>query len=122
MTENEGLPADVTEVLEALLKPDDPVHTALRKQIPHLRLQSRCTCGCGGAYFELDTEAVEPAPINSDRPIVAEAQLRTESNEYPGEVLVFAYGGYLSSLEVCSWSDDIKFTLAAARNWLHPYD
>jgi hypothetical protein len=28
--------------------------------------------------------------------------------------LVFAQGGYLSWLEVCSWSDDIEGTLASA--------
>ncbi|MEU8966973.1 hypothetical protein AB0C89_35475, partial [Streptomyces sp. NPDC048491] len=26
---------------------------ALRRQVPHLSVQSRCPCGCGTAYFEL---------------------------------------------------------------------
>ncbi|MEU2564684.1 hypothetical protein ABZ626_35930 [Streptomyces longispororuber] len=49
--------------------------------------------------------------------MAAEAQLVTEAGECPGEVLVFTQGGYLSWLEVCSWSDD-EVTLAAARDWL----
>ncbi|MCZ0983592.1 hypothetical protein O1L60_43175 [Streptomyces diastatochromogenes] len=49
--------------------------------------------------------------------MAAEAQLVTEVGERPGEVLVFTQGGYLSWLEVCSWSDDIEVTLAAARHW-----
>ncbi|MGW6562840.1 hypothetical protein [Streptomyces hydrogenans] len=36
----------------------------------------------------------------------------------PGKVLVFTEDGYLSWLEVCSWSDDIEVDLAAARAWL----
>ncbi|WP_017589038.1 hypothetical protein [Nocardiopsis ganjiahuensis] len=122
MTESERLPADVTDVLERMLEPGDPVHAALRKQVPHLRLRSRCTCECGTAYFEIDAGAVEPAPINSGSPVVADAQLVTEEEESLGEVLVFSYGGYLTSLEVCSWSDGIKPTLADARRWLRPYD
>ncbi|MGW0363660.1 hypothetical protein [Streptomyces sp. NPDC002990] len=50
--------------------------------------------------------------------MAAEAQLVTEAGECPGEVLVFTQDGYLSWLEVCSWSDDIEVTLAAARHWL----
>ncbi|TQJ92630.1 hypothetical protein FBY22_3521 [Streptomyces sp. SLBN-31] len=34
--------------------------------------------------------------------------------------LVFAQGGYLSWLEVCSWSDDIQVTRASACHWLQP--
>jgi hypothetical protein len=52
--------------------------------------------------------------------LAAEAQLVTEAGECPGEVLAFTQGGYLSWLEVCSWSDDIEVTLAAAHHWLPP--
>ncbi|GHI07864.1 hypothetical protein Scel_61850 [Streptomyces cellostaticus] len=83
-------------------------------------MRSRCTCGCGTAYFALDTSEVEPAPTGPRTVVAAEAQLFTEAGECPGEVLVFAQGGYLSWLEVCSWSDDIEVTLAAARRWLQP--
>ncbi|GAA1462676.1 hypothetical protein NE857_24770 [Nocardiopsis exhalans] len=122
MSESERLPADVTDALEMILEPGDPVHAALREQVPHLRLHSRCTCGCGTAYFEIDTETVEPAPINPGSPVVAAAPLVTEDGECPGEVLVFSYGGYLTSLEVCSWGEDIEPTLADARRWLRSYD
>ncbi|ADI11184.1 hypothetical protein SBI_08066 [Streptomyces bingchenggensis BCW-1] len=61
---------------------------------------------------------MEPAPTGPGTVVVAEAQLVTEAGEYPGKVLVSAQGGYLSWLEVCSWSDDIEVTLAGARHWL----
>ncbi|WP_432068060.1 hypothetical protein [Streptomyces sp. C10-9-1] len=115
---NESLPADVADVLAAVLNRDTPVHIALRRQVPHLNVRARCTCGCGTAYFELDTSEVEPAPIGPSTVVAAEAQLVTEAGECPGEVLLFTQGGYLSWLEVCSWSDDIEVTLAAACHWL----
>jgi hypothetical protein len=116
----ESLPADVAEVLALVLNADDPVHVALRRQVPCLSVRRRCTCGCGTAYFALDTSEVEPAPTGPGVVVAAEAQLVTEAGECPGEVLVFTQGGYLAWLEVCSWSDDIEVTLSAARHWLQP--
>ncbi|MFB7949862.1 hypothetical protein ACFC6L_33710 [Kitasatospora phosalacinea] len=114
----EHLPPDVAEVLDALLGDDDPVHLALRVQLPHLRVRERCTCGCGTAYFDLDAAAVRPAPSGPRTVVAAEALIRTGDGDCPGEVLVFARGGYLSWLEVCSWSDDTEVTLALARRSL----
>ncbi|MET9904795.1 hypothetical protein [Streptomyces sp. NPDC006446] len=116
----ESLPADVADVLAAVLSADTPVHAALRRQIPRLSVRARCTCGCGTAHFELETCGVEPAPTGPGTVVAAEAQLVTAAGERPGEVLVFTEGGYLSWLEVCSWSDDIEVTLATARRWLQP--
>ncbi|WP_371798038.1 hypothetical protein OHB02_28350 [Streptomyces albidoflavus] len=115
---NESPPADVADVLAAVLNTDHPVHVALRRQVPHLSVRARCTCGCGTAYFDLDTSDVEPAPTSPSTVVAAEAQLVTEAGECPGEVLVSTQDGYLAWLEVCSWSDDIEVTLAAARHWL----
>ncbi|MER5402139.1 hypothetical protein [Streptomyces sp. NPDC002599] len=81
-------------------------------------MRARCTCGCGTAYFELDTSKLEPAPTDPGTVVAAEAQLVTEAGEYPGEVLVFTQGGYLSWLEVSSWSNDTEVTLTTARHWL----
>ncbi len=117
----ESLPADVADVLAAVLNKDNPVHTALRRQVPHLSVRARCTCGCGTAYFALDTSDVEPAPTGPGTLVAAEAQLVTEAGECPGEVLALMQGGYLSWLEVCSWSDDIEVTPTAARHWLQPH-
>ncbi|WRZ87822.1 hypothetical protein OHB54_01215 [Streptomyces sp. NBC_01007] len=114
----ESLPADVAEVLAAVLDADNPFHVVLRRQVSHLSVRARCTCGCGTTYFQLDSSEVEPAPTNLGTVVAAEAQLVTEAGECPGEVLVFTQGGYLSWLEVCSWSDDIEVTLAAAGHWL----
>ena len=114
----ERLPADVSEMLALVLDQDDPVHAALRAQVPHLRVTGRCGCGCGTADLALDTRSVEPAPVGAGRFVAAEAVLTTETGECPGKVLVFTEDGYLSWLEVCSWSDDIEVDLAAARAWL----
>ncbi|MER7987645.1 hypothetical protein ABTY53_18990 [Streptomyces noursei] len=112
------LPADVAEVLGALLGGDDPVHVALRDQVPHLRVYGRCACGCGTAYFGVDDTAVRAAPSGPGTKVVASAAISTESGEIPGEVVLFAQAGYLSWLEVCSWSDDIEVTLAVALRML----
>src|SRR5689334_1024158 len=69
----DALPADVAEVLDLLLGADDPVHVALRRQIPHLSVSGRCTCGCGTAYFDLDEAAVRPAPTEPGTGVAAEA-------------------------------------------------
>lgn len=114
------LPADVTDVLGALLTGDDPVHAALRQQLPHLSVRARCSCGCGTAYFDIDTDAAEPAPTGPGTEVAADAQLVTEDGEHIGEVLVFSQAGHLSWLEVCSWSDDIRLTLDVARRRLRP--
>ncbi|WP_327179720.1 hypothetical protein OG599_33475 [Streptomyces sp. NBC_01335] len=116
----ESLPDDVADVLEFALNTDEPVHIALRRQVPHLSVRSRCTCGCGTAHFELDTSEVEPAQTGSGTVMAADVQLFTENGECPGEVLVFAQSGYLSWLEVCSWSDEVEVNLVAARRWLRP--
>ncbi|MGW2868413.1 hypothetical protein DR950_35445 [Kitasatospora xanthocidica] len=116
----ESLPDDVADALELILSTDEPVHVVLRKQVPHLSVRSRCTCGCGTAYFELDIDKVEPAPTGTGTVVAAAVQLYTETGDCPGEVLVFTQGGYLSWLEVCSWSDEIEVNLIAAIRWLRP--
>ena len=115
-----NLPSDVADVLAVVLDSDNPVHAALRRQIPHLSVRERCSYGCGTTYFDLDPGAVMPAPIGPGTVVAAEAQLVTGTGECPGEVLAFAQGGYLSWLEVCSWSDDVDVTLDSARQWLRP--
>ncbi|WP_030061567.1 MULTISPECIES: hypothetical protein [Streptomyces] len=94
------LPADVAHTLDALLPEGHP----LRAQVPLLRIESRCACGCT-AHF---TGPGNPARSE----IVAEAALGDD-----GEVLLFAEDGRLSWLEVCSWTDP-KLTLADADRFL----
>ncbi|NEB74426.1 hypothetical protein G3I40_04150 [Streptomyces sp. SID14478] len=116
----DALPEDVADVLNLVLNPDNPAHMALRRQVPQLEVHSHCECGCGTTYFDLDADTVEPAPTGPGTVVAADVQLITESGECPGEVLVFTRSGYLSWLEVCSWSDDIEVTLPTARRWLQP--
>ncbi|GAA2359052.1 hypothetical protein GCM10010246_56240 [Streptomyces cuspidosporus] len=80
---NESLPADVADVLAAVLNRETPVHIRLQRQIPHLRVRARCTCGCGTTYFELDTSKVDPAPTGPSTVVAAEVQLVTRSRRVP---------------------------------------
>ncbi|MFD8788942.1 hypothetical protein [Kitasatospora sp. NPDC059599] len=100
MTSVNQLPADVRRTLDALLRPGHP----LRAQLPHLRIESRCACGCTVHFTGTGTAARAE--------IVAEAGLGDD-----GEVLLFAEAGSLSWLEVCSWTDP-KLTLAEAARFL----
>ncbi|MFG2577022.1 hypothetical protein [Streptomyces sp. NPDC048481] len=115
------LPADVAAALETMLDPARPVHVALRRQLPHLSVLSRCSCGCGTAFFAVRTDEVEAAPTGPGTVVAASAQIITEAGEHPGEVIVFTRDGYLSWLEVCSWSDDIEVTLSVHGSSLSPY-
>ncbi|MFD9407070.1 hypothetical protein ACFWBN_08610 [Streptomyces sp. NPDC059989] len=108
-----GLPSDVADALDVLLGTEDAIHLALRRQIPHLRVSGRCTCGCGTTYFDLDSDAVAAAPSPAGTVVAAEAQLYDAEEHCIGEVLAFARNGYLSWLEVCSMSDS-TVTLADA--------
>ncbi|MFJ6618328.1 hypothetical protein ACIQOW_12245 [Kitasatospora sp. NPDC091335] len=94
------LPADVTRVLDALLPEGHP----LRAQVPRLRIECRCACGCT-AYF------TGPGTVTRAE-VVAGAVIGCD-----GEVLLFAEDGRLSWLEVCSWTDP-KLTLAEAARHL----
>ncbi|WP_327151582.1 hypothetical protein [Nocardia sp. NBC_01329] len=103
---SEPLPSDVVTTLETLLRPDDQLYAAVRAQIPHARIQSRCGCGCVSVNFELDTTELTPVRVDPPRhPIIAEADIIGPEDDSPGEILLFVSGGYLSSLEACSWGD-----------------
>ncbi|SEL30255.1 hypothetical protein [Streptacidiphilus jiangxiensis] len=103
-TTGDRIPAEAVQILEALLNSDEPVHRALLAQIPHLRVTGRCTCSCASIDFGLDRSLV-PAAAPSGNP-VAEATVVDADGEPVGGVLVFAYDGYLSNLEVYAWGDD----------------
>ncbi|WP_330329317.1 hypothetical protein OHS33_05910 [Streptomyces sp. NBC_00536] len=112
-----ALPSDVADALTLLLGTQDATHLALRRQVPHLRVAGRCTCGCGTTYFDLDTDTVMAAPSPAGTVVAAEAQVYDADEACVGEVLAFARNGYLSWLEVCSW-DDGPATLADALRML----
>jgi hypothetical protein len=115
----EPLPADVADLLDAVLGADDPTHLALREQVAHLRVTERCRCGCGTASLEVDGAAGTPVPGLLETFVAVDVALFDESGDEVGGVLVFTQGGWLSLLEVYSWTDD-KVTLAQARQMLRP--
>jgi hypothetical protein len=103
-TTGDRIPAAAATLLTALLKGDEPVHRALRAQIPHLRITGRCTCSCASIDLGLDRTAVAGAPV--DEAIVADATVLDPDGEPMGGALVFAFDGYLSHLEVYAWEDE----------------
>jgi hypothetical protein len=115
----ESLPTDVAGLLDAVLRADDPVHRALREQLPHLRVTKRCGCGCGTATLDVDAAAVAPGPELAETSIAVDVALFEESGEQVGGVLLFTEGGHPALLEVYSWTDE-KVTLAQARQLLRP--
>ncbi|MFY4722700.1 hypothetical protein [Streptomyces sp. LaBMicrA B280] len=104
----EALPADVAHVLDAILSMVNDPGFALSLQMRHLRVQTYCACGCGSADFSIDAAAVAPAPALTGTRVLAEMELFGAGGETVGEVLVFVTDGYLSRLEVCSWSDELR--------------
>ncbi|AUY52835.1 hypothetical protein [Streptomyces sp. CB01881] len=103
-TTGDPLPAEAVQLLEALLKEDQPDHRALLAQIPHLRVIGRCPCSCASIDFGLDRAAVPAAPVAGNP--VADGTVLDADGEPVGGALVFAYDGYLSNLEVYGWGDD----------------
>ncbi|MFJ3902271.1 hypothetical protein [Streptomyces sp. NPDC090025] len=116
------MPDDVAEAFDVVLsEADDPVHRALRAQLPYVRVYERCSCGCGSAYFEeIDPAVVAPAPVERGTRVAVDAQYYTEAGDLCGEILLFTRHGHLSWLEVCSYTDDraegtLAFALRALR-------
>ncbi|WHM40998.1 hypothetical protein [Streptomyces sp. BPTC-684] len=104
-TTSDRVPAGAVTLLEALLTGDDPVHRALRAQIPHLRVTGHCTCSCASVDLGLD-ETLAAAAHVADDPVVAEAEVLDADGQPIGGVLVFAHAGYLSYLETYTWLDE----------------
>ncbi|RRQ79134.1 hypothetical protein [Streptomyces griseofuscus] len=117
----EALPADVAHVLDAILSMGNDPGFALFPQTRHLRVRTRCACGCGSADFTVDAGAVAPVLAITGTRVVAEMELFGADGQTVGEVLVFVTDGYLSRLEVCSWSDELR-TLPDAHRILCPCD
>ncbi|MER7519160.1 hypothetical protein [Streptomyces sp. NPDC126499] len=116
---DDSLPPDVLAALDVLLGDgDDPVHAALRRQVPHLRTAGRCDCGCGTTDFSIDTAAVPAAaPTGSGTGSVASRIFQAEDGTLLGDLVLFAQGGHLSWLEVCDLTDvhsELKVTLDLA--------
>ncbi|MEU9046204.1 MULTISPECIES: hypothetical protein [unclassified Kitasatospora] len=53
----------------------------------------------------MDEDAVAAGPVAEQSPVIADGSIRTVDGGYLGEAMVFAFGGYLSTLEVCVWDD-----------------
>ncbi|MGW2250912.1 hypothetical protein ACWCXH_12000 [Kitasatospora sp. NPDC001660] len=97
----EPVPDEAVHLLNALL---GDAYPELSAQIPHLRVAGHCPCPCPSIDFSLDRTAVPAAPV-VDNPF-AEATVLDETGEPVGGALLFAFEGYLSNLEVYSWTDD----------------
>ncbi|MEV7123864.1 hypothetical protein [Kitasatospora griseola] len=114
----EHLPPDIAEALDALLGDDDPVHLALRAQMPLLRVHGRCPCECGTTYSDLDTAAVQPMPSGPRTVLAAQAPICTENGGRPGEVPGLHPGRPPLLAGGLLLGDDTKVTPALARRTL----
>jgi hypothetical protein len=84
------------ELLDFLLSADFPGCDALKSQAETLRVEGECKCGCGTIGFVLPPETVA-AQTEKSVPIEAYGELL--------DVLLFARGGKLSSLEIVFYTD-----------------
>ncbi|MFJ8622186.1 hypothetical protein ACIRD3_05005 [Kitasatospora sp. NPDC093550] len=99
------LSEDVRRSLELLLAGDTEVDRAYRAQIPHARMKPGCTCGCPTVDLRVDQDAVAPGPVVERSPVIADGTIQGSDGQYIGQAMVFASGGFLSTLEVCVWED-----------------
>ncbi|WMX48613.1 hypothetical protein [Streptomyces roseicoloratus] len=118
MSADDALPDDVVAAVGLLLDGEDPVHAALRRQVPHLRVAGRCACGCGTTDFAVDTAAAPAAPTGDPGTrSVASRIFCAADGTVLGDVVLFARGGHLSWIEVCDLTgihDDVTVTLDLA--------
>jgi len=102
----EPLSSDDIAVLEHLLRGGDPIRDTLRAQIPYAYVASHCGCGCATANLALVDGAVASAVDPARHPVVADADIVLPDGSVPGGVMVFAYDGFLTRLEIYDWLDD----------------
>ncbi|GAA2158419.1 hypothetical protein GCM10009760_61390 [Kitasatospora kazusensis] len=101
----EPLSEDVHRTLQLLLAGGTEVDRAYQAQIPHVSMKPGCTCGCPTVDLRVDQEAVAAGPVVQRSPVVADGSIQSADGEYIGEAMIFAFGGYLTTLEVCVWDD-----------------
>lgn len=99
------LSEDVRRTLELLLAGDTEVDRAYRAQISQVRMKPGCTCGCLTVDLRVDQGTVAAGPVVERSPVIADGSIQSIDGEYIGEAMIFAFGGYLSTLEVCVWDD-----------------
>ncbi|MCM2389270.1 hypothetical protein [Streptomyces albipurpureus] len=97
----EALSAGAAATLRALLIGDDPVRAALRAQIAHTRVSSRCGCGCVTVDLAVDRTAAKAAPVTENPAVEAGYSVPEDAG-----VMVFTQDGYLSLLELYSTSGE----------------
>ncbi|MFG2093723.1 hypothetical protein [Streptomyces sp. NPDC048612] len=103
MTERPSLPAGVTAIIEALLRPGVEGREELLRQLPHTTVGRRCGCGCATVDLVVDRSAALPASVGNE--VVASASFPVDGGIPAAGVLLFATDGYLSCLEVYSALD-----------------
>jgi len=87
-------------ILDRLLV-DDEAFAELREQVPSLVVVRRCACGC--PTVEFGQSGVAPEAVA--RPLGIEGRATGNIGDAPIDILVFETGGYLSSLELVSYSE-----------------
>jgi hypothetical protein len=90
-------------VLDLLLMEDFDGVEELRRQALQTTVVGVCDCGCPTIYLCV-AQGATPAPIQS-RLAPVEARVSPQSDEPPGEVILFLKDGWLDSLEYVFYTD-----------------
>lgn len=87
------------EVLGGLLAVDFEGAQELRRQAEVATAIGRCRCGCATIDLAVGKERAKPARVNQS-PVPAEGRWAE------GGIILFVEDGWLSGLEIYTWSDD----------------
>ncbi len=93
-------------LLLAMTGQEFPGSEALRRQVEHASAQQGCGCGCGTINLTVDknlSSAVEFAR----QPTPGEAEVLDPAGKSVGGLILFARDGYLSCLEIYTWTDPL---------------
>ncbi|MEV7724372.1 hypothetical protein AB0P15_06505 [Streptomyces sp. NPDC087917] len=100
------LDEDVRRCLDLLLPGDAAPLAGYRAQLPYVRMRPGCGCGCPTVDLDVRPGAVAAGPLPSgESPIVASRNVLTPEGAWIGEAMLFARGGFLTTMEVCHWDD-----------------
>jgi hypothetical protein len=88
-----------------LLTPSFPGVDTMRQQAQKATVVGECGCGC--ATIDLAIDNGHPEPIEARERIITEARTQEDRDGPPLELILFAKGNCLSSIEIVYYDDNI---------------
>jgi hypothetical protein len=99
------LSAEEGAVLDAFLQGDWLGSEPLRQQAREIRVSGKCGCGCATVEFTVDSTNAPQAPPQNPAPKEATVW-NDDRTQVIGGILLFAPDGYLSSMEIYTFTDN----------------